>query len=81
MEALPGENLDLSSEYDDGTRGELQKEGRPFVGIRFACCDVYLRIYLNREKSAYIGHCPRCWKQVRLRVGPGGTNARFFTAT
>jgi len=74
-----GENIDLASgghRRDDGA-GE---GGRPFVGIHFACCDVYARIYINRDASAYLGHCPRCARRVRLAIGPGGTDRRFFTA-
>jgi hypothetical protein len=37
-------------------------------------------VYVNRDETAYDGNCPRCAKRVRLRIGPGGTNARFFTA-
>jgi hypothetical protein len=76
---VAGENLDLSS---DGMRsaGASNRRRRPFVGIHFACCRVYAHISLNREKTAYLGHCPRCLKKVEIQIGPGGTDSRFFTA-
>lgn len=54
--------------------------GRPFLGIFFACCRAYGRIYRNAEASAYQGRCPRCRARVRVPVGPDGTRARFFVA-
>ncbi len=75
---MAGENLDLVSQSDGGARGA--DAGRRFVGIHFACCDRYARVYINRDESAYLGRCPRCLRQVRLTVGPGGTSERFFTA-
>lgn len=73
---MAGENLDLSSDPPESQ----EPMARSFVGIRFACCDVYTRVYINRTATAYEGHCPRCSKRVRLRIGPGGTESRFFTA-
>jgi hypothetical protein len=48
--------------------------------VRFACCEIYSRVYVNRDLTAYVGHCPRCSKRIELKIGPGGTDARFFTA-
>ena len=79
---MSGERLDLSSDVprDRAEEAADASAGRRFVGVRFECCSVYARIYANRDASAYEGHCPRCAKRVRLAIGPGGTDSRFFTA-
>jgi hypothetical protein len=78
---MSGEHLDLTSESQVPNRGnDRGASSRRFVGVHFACCDVYTRVYVNREQTAYEGNCPKCAKRVRLRIGPGGTDARFFTA-
>ncbi len=53
---------------------------RSFLGVNFACCGVYARIYVNPERSAYLGHCPRCGRPLQIKIGPGGSDQRFFTA-
>jgi ssDNA-binding Zn-finger/Zn-ribbon topoisomerase 1 len=53
---------------------------RKFVGVVFQCCKVYARIYANAKSTAYVGACPRCGKRLVLRIGPEGTDSRFFTA-
>lgn len=78
----PAYFLDIEGLRDgDELEGWTSKlHGRPWVGIRFECCGAYARIYRNLDGTAYRGCCPRCGAPVTLRVGPGGTNARFFLA-
>ena len=53
---------------------------KKFLGIHFECCNVYRRVYLNREGNAYEGRCPICYRTVKVLIGPEGTDARFFRA-
>ena len=53
---------------------------RRWIGVRFDCCGVYQRLYISKDGRFYRGRCPRCLRQVRVRVGPEGTDARFFAA-
>ncbi len=75
---MAGERLDLASTPETAPAAPARE--RRFIGIHFACCDRYARIYVNRDETAYVGRCPRCTKQVKLTIGPGGTSERFFTA-
>jgi hypothetical protein len=79
---VPGDYLDVTDDSQKRPAGYESRpvSGRRFVGIHFLCCDVYTRVYLNRGETAYEGNCPKCAKRVQLRIGPDGTNARFFTA-
>lgn len=72
-----GRCLDVSTD----AAGPGPAPARPFVGVRFDCCGVYTRIYLNQAGDAYEGRCPRCVRAIRFDVGPGGTQARFFSAS
>jgi hypothetical protein len=60
--------------------GEESKEptARPYVGVHFACCGVYLRIYRSADEKHYRGRCPRCGVAVNFVVGEGGTASRTF---
>jgi len=75
--AKKGQHLDLTSAAASDRESEVS--AKRFLGVHFACCDVYSRVYLNHDQTAYVGHCPQCAKQVQMKVGSGGTDARFFT--
>lgn len=77
---VSGEHVDLSSEASQFGPPRPSGRSRRFIGVRFACCDVYARIYVNREETAYLGNCPRCSRRLEIKIGPGGTDSRFFTA-
>lgn len=78
---MAGDNLDLASKPESsGADDGGPPAHRRFVGIRFACCGVYARVYVNARETAYEGRCPRCYRSVRINIGPHGTDARFFTA-
>ncbi|MBE7707925.1 MAG: hypothetical protein E7Z88_04360 [Cyanobacteria bacterium SIG27] len=51
-----------------------------FLGILFECCNVYGRIYKNKEGTFYQGRCPKCMRTIKIKVGDGGTTSRFFKA-
>ena len=73
-----GTHLDLHSDLPEPSR-RGQNSAKPFLGVQFACCGAYARVYPNHEQTAYIGHCPRCARKVRFEIGPGGSDSRFFT--
>ena len=77
---MNGENLDLTSEAEFISAGQAPAERR-FLGVHFECCDVYTRVYINRDETCYCGNCPKCGRQVKFRVGAGGTDHRFFRAS
>lgn len=61
------------SENGNGTK-------KNYLGIMFKCCNVYARIYKNKDDTAYVGRCPRCMRSIKVPIGESGTNTRFFGA-
>ena len=59
---------------------EEKKNNVNFLGVMFECCNVYGRLYKNKEGTYYVGRCPRCMRELKIRIGEGGTNQRFFRA-
>jgi hypothetical protein len=69
--------LDVAG-LDSQARDKPAAEARPFLGVQFACCSVYTRIYRSADGSGYHGACPRCGKAAHFAVGAGGTTVRTF---
>jgi hypothetical protein len=53
---------------------------RPYIGMHFKCCHVYIRIYLNRDGTAFVGACPKCGARAVVKAGKGGSPSRFWSA-
>lgn len=70
---------DIEEINDMEGQDEIPKKSN-FIGIMFECCKIYGRIYKNKEGTAYLGRCPKCMRSIKIKVGQGGTNARFFRA-
>lgn len=62
----------------EASAGSDPATGRPFLSVHFACCNVYRRLYRNRQGTLYEGACPRCGRVARFAIGPHGTSRRSF---
>ncbi len=63
-----------------GTGRNDSFKGRPWLAIKWKCCQTYSRVYRRADATAYVGRCPKCQRQINVPVGQGGTSARFFEA-
>ena len=52
--------------------------GRPFVGVHFACCNVYLRVYRAADNQHYFARCPRCGRSIEFVESDTGEESRNF---
>ncbi len=75
-----GGMLDVTNSPAPAPEVDRKRRNRPFLGIQFRCCRSYGRIYRNVAATAYEGHCPRCGSRVKVPIGPGGKDSRFFSA-
>jgi len=66
-----------NEELMQNNKNSREKE---FIGILFKCCNVYSRIYINKERTAFVGWCPKCTKKVEIKISPTGSPDRFFEA-
>ncbi|MCG8527493.1 MAG: hypothetical protein MI748_14015 [Opitutales bacterium] len=65
----------------DSSQPIASKTGKKFLGIHFLGCNTYGRLYPNKEKSHYVGRCPRCGLTLKVKIGAHGTDERFFRST
>jgi hypothetical protein len=78
---MVGENFDSRKfAIEAKTDSASEADARKYLGVNFACCGVYARVYVNSEQTHYVGHCPKCARRVEFKIGRGGTDQRFFTA-
>jgi hypothetical protein len=62
------------------TPSDKPSDKKKFLGVNFRCCNVYCRVYINNQRTAYEGRCPKCGKKVAFQIGSGGVDNRFFDA-
>ena len=80
---MPSDPRDYKLDLSESASSPVSaaQSNRPYISVHFKCCGVYQRIYRSADATQYAGHCPRCAKPVRFKVGQGGTDCRFFTVS
>jgi len=61
-----------------GNGGHAGLVGRPWLQVTFTCANAYQRVYRGTDGRSYVARCPKCAKDMRFVVGPGGTSQRAF---
>jgi len=51
---------------------------KPFIGVRFACCNVYSRLYLVHNKKEYSLACPKCGRRAFFVADRNAPPDRFI---
>jgi len=74
-EPSPPPHIDVQIGRPHGSEQPLR---RKFIGVLFDCCNIYRRIYLNDEETAYEGKCPACSRSVRMIIDPSSSNSQRF---
>lgn len=74
-------HLDMTHHDMEDSAESPTTSTRRWLGIMFECCSVYARLYPNKSSTAYEGPCPRCHRRIKIPIGPGGTDNRFFRAS
>lgn len=64
----------------DNKKMEMQRVRKQFIGVKFDCCQVYTRIYANKEETAYVGRCPKCLRKIHIKIHRDGVDCKFFSA-
>lgn len=66
------DSIDLTSDpHGSANQSGAGARRQQFVGVHFACCHVYRRVYLTPGEREVIAHCPRCAKKMTLHVVEG----------
>jgi hypothetical protein len=68
--------------YDDSNtpREPVGGQARPYLGVLFECCGVYARVYRRPDAPQYEGRCPKCLRELHVRVAADGVNTRLLRA-
>jgi len=74
----PRQQEEASAEETGSGRSGTGRAGSRYLRLWFTCSGVYGRAYLNASGTGYQARCPKCGREVRFRIGPGGTSDRFF---
>ncbi|MCD6162515.1 MAG: hypothetical protein J7K40_08905 [candidate division Zixibacteria bacterium] len=61
-------------------RRRVVRHRRPYIGVVFKCCNVYSRIYLSKNKTSFVGWCPKCGGKMVVEISPHGSKSKFFVA-